>query len=107
MNMIKRLILYLRLWLLKRLGYKLPSLREADSIVPGRLYDHFARIVRAIPIKKRHSQPVDYTQSEQCLYCDFRKMGIPCQFQHRLKDSSEDICEHHVFEVISYNHDNI
>ena len=105
--MIKRYILYLHIWMLKRLGYKLPSLREADFIVPGHLYDHFARIVRAVPIKKRHKQPVSFLLSEQCQYCDFRKQGIPCQFNHRLKGSSEDICEHHVFEIISNNPDNI
>ena len=40
MKKIKRYIIYLRLWFIKRMGYKLPSLREASFVVPGQLYDH-------------------------------------------------------------------
>lgn len=34
MKKLKRLIIYLRLWFIRQMGYNLPSLREATCIVP-------------------------------------------------------------------------
>lgn len=49
MKKLKRFIIYLRLWFIRKMGYTLPSLREATSVVPGEFYDLFGRIVRAVP----------------------------------------------------------
>lgn len=108
MKKIKRYIIYLRLWFIKRMGYKLPSLREADFVVPGQLYDHFAYIVRAVPIKEKaraFSPNLEYP-SLKCYDCDFGKKGIPCNFCHKMANGS-DICDKHVFEIICKNTDNI
>lgn len=108
MKKIKRYIIYLRLWFIKRMGYKLPSLREADFVVPGQLYDHFAYVVRAVPFKDKakESSPVLVNTSLECYYCDLRKKGIPCNFCHRMANGN-DICDKHVFEIICKNINNI
>ena len=67
MKKIKRYLIYLRLWFIKRMGYKLPSLREASFVVPGQLYDHFAYIVRAVPRKEKEKELL------QCYHCDFHR----------------------------------
>ena len=46
MKKLKRFIIYLRLWFIRKMGYTLPSLREATSVVPGEFYDLFGRIDR-------------------------------------------------------------
>ena len=55
MKKLKRFIIYLRLWFIRKMGYTLPSLREATSVVPGEFYDLFGRIVRAVPNKESAS----------------------------------------------------
>nr|DAT45212.1 MAG TPA: hypothetical protein [Caudoviricetes sp.] len=100
MKKIKRYIIYLRLWFIKRMGYKLPSLREASFVVPGQLYDHFAYIVRAVPRKEKEKELL------QCYHCDFHRKGIPCNFCHKMVNGN-DICDKHVFEIICKNTDNI
>ena len=108
MKKIKRYLIYLRLWFIKRMGYKLPSLREAEYIVPGQLYDHFAYVVRAVYDKKRlplRNNPA-LAQDPNCYFCDFHRKGIPCNFCHKMANGS-DICDKHVFEIICKNTDNI
>ncbi len=108
MKKIKRYTLYLRIWFIKRMGYKLPSLREADFIVPGQLYDHFAYIVRAVKSKDKiplRNNPA-FAHDPKCITCDFFKKGIPCNFCHKMANGN-DICEKHDFQIICKNIDNI
>lgn len=111
MKKLKRLAIYLRLWLIHKMGYTLPSLREAEYVVPGQLYDHFGRIVHAVCNKdtaktSKKAMCEGYEVPEQCLYCDFFKQNIPCSFCHRMADGG-DICDKHHFEIICLNRGNI
>lgn len=110
MKKLKRLIIYLRLWFIRKMGYNLPSLREATCIVPGQLYDHFGRVVRAVPSKMPATDHGDSKEQEEvpehCFQCDLYNKHIPCSFNHRM-DNGNDICENHHFEIICLNSGNI
>lgn len=110
MKKLKRLIIYLRLWFISKMGYNLPSLREATFIVPGQLYDHFGRVVRAVPSKMPPTYKGDSKEQEEvpehCLQCDLYNKHIPCSFNHRMANGN-DICENHHFEIICLNSGNI
>ena len=110
MKKLKRLIINLRLWFIRTMGYNLPSLREATCIVPGQLYDHFGRVVRAVPSKMPATDNGDSKEQEEvtehCLQCDLYNKHIPCSFNHRMANGN-DICENHHFEIICLNSGNI
>lgn len=110
MKKLKRLIIYLRLWFIRQMGYNLPSLREATFIVPGQLYDHFGRVVRAVPSKMPATDNGDSKEQvevpEHCFQCDLYNKHIPCSFNHRMANGN-DICENHHFEIICLNSGNI
>lgn len=110
MKKLKRLIIYLRLWSIRKMGYNLPSLREATCIVPGQLYDHFGRVVRAVPSKMPATDNGDSKEQkevpEHCFQCDLYNKHIPCSFNHRMANGN-DICENHHFEIICLNSGNI
>lgn len=110
MKKLKRLIIYLRLWFICKMGYNLPSLREATCIVPGQLYDHFGRVVRAVPSKMPATDNGDSKEQEEvpehCFQCDLYNKHIPCSFNHRMANGN-DICENHHFEIICLNSGNI
>lgn len=108
MKKLKRLILYLRLWFIRKMGYNLPSLREATCIVPGQLYDHFGRVVRAVPSKMPATDDSKEQEEvpEHCFQCDLYNKHIPCSFNHRMANGN-DICENHHFEIICLNSGNI
>lgn len=110
MKKLKRLIIYLRLLFIRKMGYNLPSLREATFIVPGQLYDHFGRVVRAVPSKMPPTDKGDSKEQEEvpehCLQCDLYNKHIPCSFNHRMANGN-DICENHHFEIICLNSGNI
>lgn len=110
MKKLKRLIIYLRLWFIRKMGYNLPSLREATCIVPGQLYDHFGRVVRAVPSKMPATDNRDCKEQEEvpehCFQCDLYNKHIPCSFNHRMANGN-DICENHHFEIICLNSGNI
>ena len=103
MKKIKKLIIYLRIWLIYKMGYTLPSLREMIVVMPGKLYDHFSYIVMAVPVSGKH--PSDSSSKEerhQCQKCELFMKGIPCGFSHRMPNG-KDICDNHVFKVICKN----
>lgn len=110
MKKLKRLIINLRLWFIRTMGYNLPSLREATCIVPGQLYDHFGRVVRAVPSKMPATDKGDSKEQEEvpehCFQCDLYNKHIPCSFNHRMANGN-DICENHHFEIICLNSGNI
>lgn len=110
MKKLKRFIIYLRLWFIRQMGYNLPSLREATFIVPGQLYDHFGRVVRAVPSKMPATDNKDCKEQEEvpehCFQCDLYNKHIPCSFNHRMANGN-DICENHHFEIICLNTGNI
>ena len=111
MKKLKRLIIYLRLWFIRKMGYNLPSLREATCIVPGQLYDHFGRVVWAVPSKMPATDNGDDSKEqeevpEHCFQCDLYNKHIPCSFNHRMANGN-DICENHHFEIICLNSGNI
>lgn len=110
MKKLKRLIIYLRLWFISKMGYNLPSLREATFIVPGQLYDHFGRVVRAVPSKMPTTDNGDSKEQEEvpehCLQCDLYNKHIPCSFNHCMANGN-DICENHHFVIICLNSGNI
>ena len=110
MKKLKRFIIYLRLWFIRKMGYNLPSLREATCIVPGQLYDHFGRVVRAVPSKMPATDNGDSKDQEEvpehCLHCDLYNKHIPCSFNHQMANGN-DICENHHFEIICLNTGNI
>lgn len=110
MKKLKRFIIYLRLWFIRQMGYNLPSLREATFIVPGQLYDHFGRVVRAVPSKMPATDNGDSKKQEEvpehCFQCDLYNKHIPCSFNHRMANGN-DICENHHFEIICLNSGNI
>lgn len=110
MKKLKRLAIYLHLWLIRKMGYNLPSLREANGVVPGQFYDLFGRIVRAVsnkgtddPYVKAHFHD---EIPENCYQCDLFRKNIPCTFNHRMTNG-RDICERHHFEIICLNKGNI
>lgn len=79
------------------MGYNLPSLREATCIVPGQLYDHFGRVVRAVPSKPIDNEVGSKEQKDvpdHCLQCDLYNKHIPCSFNHQMANGN-DICENH------------
>lgn len=110
MKKLKRFIIYLRLWFIRQMGYNLPSLREATFIVPGQLYDHFGRVVRAVPSKMPATDNGDCKEQEEvpehCFQCDLYNKHIPCSFNHQMANGN-DICENHHFEIICLNTGNI
>ena len=110
MKKLKRFIIYLRLWFIRKMGYNLPSLREATCIVPGQLYDHFGRVVRAVPSKMPATDNGDSKDQEEvpehCLHCDLYNKHIPCSFNHQMANGT-DICKNHHFEIICLNTGNI
>lgn len=105
----RKYIFYLRLWFIHRMGYKLPSLREATPVIPGQLYDHFGYIVHSKP-RKTKSQETVFTElgeiPEHCISCDLYKKGIPCSFNHRMANG-KDICDDYEIEIIGKNPGNI
>lgn len=111
MKKLKRFIIYLRLWFFRKMGYTLPSLREAKRVVPGEFYDHFGRIVRAVPNKESSTPPIKGNFGldevpDHCIDCDLFRQHIPCTFNHRMPNGC-DICDNHHFEIICINRDNI
>lgn len=111
MKKLKRFIIYLRLWFIRKMGYTLPSLREATCVMPGEFYDLFGRIVRAVPNKESSTPHVEGNLEheevpEHCHNCDLFKEHIPCSFNHRMPNGS-DICDNHHFEIICINRGNI
>lgn len=111
MKKLKRLIIYLRLWFMQKMGYTLPSLREVDSVMPGVFYDLFGRIVHAVPNKESSTLHIKGAFGhedvpEHCLDCDLYKKHIPCSFNHRMPNGC-DICDYHHFEIICINRGNI
>ena len=111
MKKLKRFIIYLRLWFIRKMGYTLPSLREATSVMPGEFYDLFGRIVRAVPNKESSTPHIKGNFGheevpEHCLNCDLFKEHIPCSFNHRMPNGC-DICDNHHFEIICINRGNI
>lgn len=108
MRKIKRFMFFFRLWMMKQLGYKLPSLREATPVIPKQLYDHFCYVVEAVPTSRRFKPICEYGDNipEQCDYCELMKLGLPCSFNHKMANG-EDICNRHVFLVHCKNKYNI
>lgn len=111
MKKLKRFIIYLRLWFIRKIGYTLPSLREATSVIPGEFYDLFGRIVRAVPNKESSTPHVEGNLEHEevpdhCHNCDLFKEHIPCSFNHRMPNGC-DICDNHHFEIICINRGNI
>lgn len=107
-KLFSKLIILFRLWLINKMGYKLPSLREANPVKPGQLYDHFGYVVLAVPNNSKF-RIGDYTEGEmpeQCLSCDLYKKGIPCSFPHRMANGS-DVCDTNKFQIICKNTHNI
>lgn len=105
----KQIILCLRLWLIKRMGYKLSSLREVTPVMPGQLYDHFGYVVQFTRRKKK-SDENHVTElgeiPEKCFQCPLYKKGIPCTFNHRMANG-KDICDDYSLEIIIKNTGNI
>lgn len=105
----KQILLCLRLWLIKRMGYKLPSLREVTPVMPGQLYDHFGYVVQFTRRKKK-SEETHVTElgeiPEHCFLCPLYKKGIPCTFNHRMANG-KDICDDYSLEIIIKNTGNI
>ena len=106
---IRKIIFYLRIWFIQRMGYKLPSLREVSPVVPDELYDHFGYIVHT-KHRTTKSQDTCFTElgeiPERCLSCDLYKNGIPCTFNHRMANG-KDICDDYEIEIICKNTGNI
>lgn len=105
----KQILLYLRLWLIKRMGYKLSSLREVTPVMPGQLYDHFGYVVQ-FTLRKKKSEETHVTElgeiPENCFQCPLYKKGIPCTFNHRMANG-KDICDDYSLEIIIKNTGNI
>lgn len=105
----KQIILCLRLWLIKRMGYKLSSLREVTPVMPGQLYDHFGYVVQ-FTCRKKKSDETHVTElgeiPEKCFQCPLYKKGIPCTFNHRMANG-KDICDDYNLEIIVKNTGNI
>ena len=105
----KQILLCLRLWLIKRMGYKLQSLREVTSVMPGQLYDHFGYVVQ-FTCRKKKSDETHVTElgeiPEHCFLCPLYKKGIPCTFNHRMANG-KDICDDYSLEIIIKNTGNI
>ncbi len=110
MKKLKRFIIYLRLWFIHKMGYTLPSLRDASYVVPGELYDHFGRVVRAVPNNDTGFIQWKPTFNEDipahCRTCDLFLKGIPCPQTHCMSNGKE-ICGDYHFEVICTNKGNI
>lgn len=107
-KIIRKIFLCLRLWIIRRMGYRLPSLREAFPVMPNTLYDHFGYVVMAVPRDKKQTlqpYPTDEVPDE-CKSCGLFKHGLPCAFNHRMTNGN-DICEDHQFVVICINKGNI
>lgn len=109
MNKLKKFLLYLRILFIRKVGYKIPSIRQASYIVPGQLYDHFAYIIRTKP----RAKPLAFSDdegipeekmAEYCHHCDLHEKGIPCNFTHKLLNG-EEVCSRHQFEIICLNPD--
>lgn len=62
----KQILLCLRLWLIKRMGYKLPSLREVTPVMPGQLYDHFGYVVQFTCRKKKSDETHTTANHQPC-----------------------------------------
>lgn len=105
----KQILLCLRLWLIKRMGYKLQSLREVTPVMPGQLYDHFGYVVQ-FTCRKKKSEETHVTElgeiPEHCFLCPLYKKGIPCTFNHRMANG-KDICDDYSLEIIIKNTGNI
>lgn len=109
MKKLKHFLLYLRIWLIRKMGYRIPSIRQAPYIVPGQLYDHFAYIIRTKPRAKSYVQPdgegiPEEKMAEYCRHCDLYDKNIPCNFTHKMLNG-EEVCTYHQFEIICLNPD--
>jgi hypothetical protein len=108
-KILRKYILCLRLWFIRRMGYKLPSLREASSAAPNQLYDHFGLVVEAVRRKGKIETMKGVNNEEipyRCITCALFNQHIPCTFNHRMANG-KDICEDYRFEIICVNHGSI
>ena len=132
------------IWLRIREYFRHPAedIRQARPIVPGRLYDNFGYICKAVPYTREERRRLDEMRSrrrddtaaavsnqvlleqgratggrdagrildlqdaewlndtqEQCVFCDFHRMTIPCPLYNTLKDGTA-VCDTHKYVIL-------
>ena len=100
----------------KYFKHPLEDLRQANPIVPGRLYSNFGYICKAVPYTGEERRiiassveelPDDLQAAAQkwesvpnhCLLCDFQKKGVPCPLYNILSDG-RTVCEVYKYFII-------
>ena len=106
------------MWLVLREFFKHPAedIRQANPIVPGRVYRNFGYVCKAVPyssreqsiiISSRENLPDDLRKMAEkwqdipnhCLLCDFQKQGIPCPLYNQLKNG-QTVCDTHKYVIL-------
>ena len=106
------------LWVKIREFFKHPveDLRQAYPIVPGRVYNNFGYLCKAVKYSKAEQELIDTPLKDlpevmrneasewgdiynRCLLCDFQKKGVPCPLINLLK-SGRAVCEDYKYIII-------
>lgn len=106
------------IWIKIREYFKHPveDLRQAQTIVPGRVYSNFGYLCKAVPYTKAELEIINSTEEElpdemrseankwenipnKCLICDFQKKGVPCPWYNKLKDGHM-VCDVYKYVII-------
>lgn len=106
------------IWVKIREYFKHPveDLRQAVPIVPGRVYNNFGYLCKAVPYKQSELELLNSSKEDlpdemraeasqwehvptHCLLCDLQKKGIPCPLYNTLKDG-RTVCEVYRYVII-------
>ena len=106
------------IWVKIREYFKHPveDLRQAQPIVPKRVYSNFGYLVKAVPYTQKELELINTPKAElpeemrieagrwmdipnHCLLCDLQKKGVPCPFYNTLKDG-RTVCDVYKYVII-------
>ena len=112
----KRILELIWVRIRKYFRHPLEDLRQANPVVPGRLYSNFGYVCKAVPYTREERRligcsieelPEDMQRSAakweevpvHCLLCDFQKKGVPCPLYNVLADG-RTVCDTHRYVII-------
>lgn len=96
----KKKIILIKFWLMRKFGYQPERIRQAEQVVPGRIYDNFGHFIRAVPVTEQEREVIKVSgYVYPCVVCDLYIQGLPCPLVNKLPNG-EEVCKNHKYEII-------
>jgi hypothetical protein len=94
-------------WAHEYFKHPLPDIRVTKAIKPGKLYQHYGYIIKAVPLSKKEVNAIKYEKkkygntdkpSAKCQQCPLYK-NLPCPLYNTLKNG-KTVCDYNRYKII-------